>query len=279
MIWGTIILVSELEENVLMSLGLTSCQAKLYLTLCRFGKLNVSKLSEFSGIPRPDIYKIAEDLMKLGLVEKNLSRPTTYNALPIKSGIDLLFKQRTKDTKELMTRSKKVVQNFRCVEFENEVKEPDFILLPGIEQLDRRIVQLLKETKGSLDCVCSWKRLQRAKQFSDFLKNVWSRDVRCRFLIDKPEEKSNYGDVMDFIKKSEKCKVRYLPKVPSTVMTIYDSKKTIFILDPKMGPNQGAAMLLQNQSLVNALQDYFEILWITGMESPQYNLDVTHEQF
>ena len=269
--------MSELEENVLMGLGLTSCQARIYLTLCRFGKLNVSKLSELSDIPRPDIYRIADDLMKLGLVERNVSRPTTYNALPIKSGINLLFKQRTKNTKELMITSKKVVQNFRCVEFENEVKELDFILLPGIEQLDRRIVQLLKETTRSLDCVCSWKRLQRAKQFSDFLKNAWSRNVRCRFLIDTPDDTSNYVDVMNFIKKSEKCKVRYLPQVPSTVMTIYDAKKTVFILDPKMGLNQGAAMLLQNPSLVNSLQDYFEILWITGMEKPQYNLDVTQK--
>jgi hypothetical protein len=44
-----------------------------------------------------------------------------------------------------------------------------------------------------------------------------------------------------------------------------------------MGPNQGASLLIHNQSLVNSLKDYFEILWITGLEQRQYNLDSAQE--
>ena len=84
-------------------------------------------------------------------------------------------------------------------------------------------------------------------------------------------------DTISFITKSLSCDVRYLPLPPKAVMTIYDGKKIISILDPKMRQNEGAAILVQNPSLVNLLQEHFEILWITVMEKPQYNLDSSQE--
>lgn len=58
------------EDRVLVDLGLTPKQAKVYLALVRFGPLRVAGVSRNSQVARPDVYQTLDKLQQMGLVEK-----------------------------------------------------------------------------------------------------------------------------------------------------------------------------------------------------------------
>jgi sugar-specific transcriptional regulator TrmB len=265
------------EIEVLVGLGLTSCQARIYAALCHAGDLDAKELSQYAHVPRPDIYRIIEDLMKNGLVNKILSRPTTFRAIELRKGISILLAKRNRETKKLEKNAKNILETFHKIDLQAESRKTDFVLLPNAEQVDNQIEILINGTQQFIDCICSWKRFPRINTFKENLKSAWSKGVKCRFVIENPPADDKSNAILN-TGENDSCLFRFIPRIPQTVMTIYDKQKAIIITDPKMGSSNSSAMFIQNPSLLNVLTDYFEILWITGMEQPQYNLDAAQEQ-
>jgi sugar-specific transcriptional regulator TrmB len=78
-----------------MKLGLTELQAKTYLTLIRFERAEIKKISEVSKIARQDLYRIIPVLEELGLVDKIVATPSIYKAIPLSEGSMSLFQKRS----------------------------------------------------------------------------------------------------------------------------------------------------------------------------------------
>jgi sugar-specific transcriptional regulator TrmB len=66
------------DENtdLLLGLGLTLNQAKIYLAILKLEKTTVSEVAKFSKVRREDVYRILPSLEKMGLVERLLGKPT-----------------------------------------------------------------------------------------------------------------------------------------------------------------------------------------------------------
>jgi hypothetical protein len=61
--------------------------------------------------------------------------------------------------------------------------------------------------------------------------------------------------------------------MPNTILSIYDNKEILIVLNPEKDLSESPALWSSNSSIVAAMQDYFDILWITAMEKPEYNFD------
>jgi len=75
----------------LMSFGLTSSQAEVYLTLLQLGGAKASEIANKANIERTQVHHILSKLHKLGLVQTSLSRPTVWLPVPIKMGLNNLL--------------------------------------------------------------------------------------------------------------------------------------------------------------------------------------------
>ena len=82
------------EPKVLMDLGLTLVQARVYLALVESGISKISTISKISKVARPDTYNNIKKLQKLGLVEAIIQSPRTYRAIPIIEALSLLLERR-----------------------------------------------------------------------------------------------------------------------------------------------------------------------------------------
>ena len=81
------------EEDVeaLVALGLTTLQAKVYLTL---NKLEEAKTkSETAKVARQEIYRVMNKLQNLCLVEKVIAKPVRYKAVPMQEAVPHLLKR------------------------------------------------------------------------------------------------------------------------------------------------------------------------------------------
>ena len=83
------------EENIqiMMDLGLSQAQARVYLVLCRIGTANVKTISNNINSARQDIYRVLPDLIEMGIVEKIIASPNKFKPLPFKEGCFLLLEK------------------------------------------------------------------------------------------------------------------------------------------------------------------------------------------
>jgi sugar-specific transcriptional regulator TrmB len=80
------------DENtdLLLGLGLTLNQAKVYLAILKLEKTTVGQVAKFSKVRREDVYRILPALEKMGLIEKLLGKPTEIRATPISDALTFL---------------------------------------------------------------------------------------------------------------------------------------------------------------------------------------------
>jgi hypothetical protein len=109
--------------------------------------------------------------------------------------------------------------------------------------------------------------------FSALLEKAWHRGVKCRYIIEIPQTGNKRKLVLDFRDRSPFCEVKFVPYLPKTILSIYDKKEVILFLKPKKELTESSALWSNNINLVAALEDYYEILWITALEEPKYSVD------
>jgi hypothetical protein len=52
-----------------------------------------------------------------------------------------------------------------------------------------------------------------------------------------------------------------------------DEKEVFIIAEPTVELSESPALWSNNSSLVNIVEDYFEILWMTALEKPEYSIN------
>ena len=143
--------MSAEDERIqtLMALGLTFCQAKVYLVLVLNESCTAKTLSHISKVTRQDIYRIMPKLETLGLAQKILSIPTEWEAAPIDEGLAILLEHKNKQFSELKEKTTKLLSNFRenSKRTERGEKGSEFIIIPGGETHMRCIMKKLGKVK------------------------------------------------------------------------------------------------------------------------------------
>ena len=74
------------------------------------------------------------------------------------------------------------------------------------------------------------------------------------------------------------CNIRFLPRHPNTVIGLYDNRELFVIVNPKEDLFDSPALWSNNQSLITAIQEYFDLLWFISMQHPDEKSDIISEK-
>jgi sugar-specific transcriptional regulator TrmB len=85
--------MSDENTDLLLGLGLSLNQARVYLAILKLEKTTVGQVAKASKVRREDVYRILPTLEKLGLVERLLGKPTEVRATFISDALTLLVKE------------------------------------------------------------------------------------------------------------------------------------------------------------------------------------------
>src|SRR3989304_3858017 len=250
------------ETETLTRLGLTNCQAKIYLTLVQSGKSSIKAVSKKADIPRESVYRAMPVLEKMSLVERMITKPTMYKAIPIGDGISILMELRAKETCALQKKTTKLIENLKKYNPERMLRqeEAQLILISGSEAFGVKASEAVKTAQNSFDGIATpetfrWGMLHGAEGFVEAVK----RGVKFRHIVCKTEKKEKeLGDKA--LRKNPLWEVRYILNSFQVEMIIFD-KKEVFIAAT---PNQTSKIsYLQSTSpcLVALAQNYYETLW------------------
>ena len=257
--------------QVLIDLGLTKVQARVYLTLIESGPSRISAISRISRVARPEIYRNLSKLQRLGLVERIIETPLEYRAVLMIEGVSRLLQTKTQKYEKVRAEAKILLRATKMEKpnKKEQIKISQFVLIPR-RRVIRRIRTAIEEAQLSIDLVLSWKRFSRgiASTFAESIETAWAKSVKIRFIIESPLESKTAKQLTQFCRKKPSCQTRFAPHYPKATFGIYDKKEIYLIAKSKTDLPGSSALWSNNQNLISVAQDYFEILWLTAMKEP-----------
>jgi HTH-type transcriptional regulator, sugar sensing transcriptional regulator len=250
--------------ETLTKLGLTFNQARAYLALSQFGPAGAKKLSEVSKITRQDIYRVMISLETAGIVEKLISKPTVYKAVPMRQGTEILLARKNVEYNDLLTKTRELVREAekRQVSQKLEALDATFVIVPGKEAIVQKLAEALEKTQRSLEVVTSRFRFSPAiLEFKDKYENALRRGVRIRITTEKHEtEKAVQGIVQNLMANGE-FEVRCFSDEPEAVVSIFDGKEASFTMSDTAHTQKASALWSNDLSFVAVTQAYFNQKW------------------
>jgi sugar-specific transcriptional regulator TrmB len=269
-----ILVVQNNRLTALNHLGLTILQAKVYVALTELGQATAKKIAQIAHEDRAEVYRTISKLQKLGLVEKIITAPTIFAAIPMKEGLHILLERKTHEYGEVIAETNELLQQIRKPKDEKMMKgESKYILIPEKEASAHRFIKELRNAQTSYDCIytCGDYR-NRLSRVAENFKRPLKKGVKIRFLTYKPESGKTMLETVQTLKKSGSFEVRYIPKFTEGQFGMID-KKEVFI-STSVAPYDATAVpniWSNNPNLLAIIQNYFELMWRTSTETdPKY---------
>ena len=111
------------EETLLLTqVGFTKTQAKIYLTLLKLKEPDAKTLSKDSNVPKPEVYRTLDELQKMGLAEKQITKPIRYTATPLQLGLQILMAKKIQEYKKTELEIKKFLRSHQSSHRKKSIK-------------------------------------------------------------------------------------------------------------------------------------------------------------
>ncbi len=256
-------------QQILNRLGLSFSQAKVYLTLLKLGKTNAKTIADNSKVARQEVYRLLVELEKKSLVERIISVPTKFSAVPIENGLSFLIEEKKKEIAELQNEVDRISPKIRSYLIPNEDKqrtpqtEPtEFILIPEGKALLLRMERALEITEKSIDVIYPKEAFLRVLfNLSDALKEALKRGVKLRCLLNEPLETNSWPTSVQNIAENPLFKIRMLKIIPEENFWIYDEKEALLATSSLRNQKQFPILWTTAEPLIVLSENYFNTLW------------------
>jgi sugar-specific transcriptional regulator TrmB len=259
----------EEAVQILIRLGLTCNQAKVYLALVRSGLSTAKTISKNSNVAREDIYRIIPTLQELGLVEKIIDTTSMYTAITMQEAFKILMKSRKQATSELQAKTKEIIQNFNNNNIKTALEEEahEFILMPKERAIIKR-KKMIDNAQKSINFITSWERFTQSKvSYTTNLTNALKKRVEIRIIVGNPEsEKSLLSLTQSWREKYPCFRARWIPSNPDACLMLVDNQKVLFAKSTTTSFEESSFLWSINHSLISVVKDYFEMMWLTSFE-------------
>lgn len=240
---------------MLMNLGLTFLQVKIYLSIAQLGKADVKIISKASKVARSDIYRIMPTLERLGLAEKIIAKTTLYKATPIKEGLSILLQNKKREYDELEQKSSSLLNNFHINNLDFLEENPEFKVISEITLFLKTHQKLMRSAQTSIDIYLG-RLLPSVPSDSSYFRRAKS-NVKIRLIIQREKTSPRNPRVLT---KNPFFEIRYLNEPDPVRMHIFD-KKMVSICVSDAEASGVPSLLSNNHSIVKLSETYFEKVW------------------
>ncbi len=249
--------MNKAQENSLhnlQGLGFSRKQALVYLTLLTFRELSSSIIAKKTGLKRPTIYKILEELTEkscITTIKKN--NVLHFKAIPHQELIRLFSEKNTKEKSciEMLNSDLKAIET----QHEKIAAEPQMSIYQGTEGL----IQVMEDTLTTKEEILCWADIKSATQslkayYPTYIQKKITRKINLRGIFCEDE-------VAHAFKKRGKKELREVKIIDKSKfpfeneICIYENKVAILSHEDKVG------IIIQNQHIANTQRLIFELAW------------------
>ncbi len=101
--------------KTLVSLGLTEVDAEIYLLLATEGPQKGRNLAEVLKLYKQQLYRSLKRLLKKGVINATLERPTRFSAVPLEKFLDSLIEAKKNQALALQESSEDLLSRWRIL--------------------------------------------------------------------------------------------------------------------------------------------------------------------
>jgi sugar-specific transcriptional regulator TrmB len=255
-------------RQLLISYGLTKNQARI---LCILNQnkthLSVKQISHLSNIARESIYQVLFDLKEKGLIEKAITTPKKYKAIPLKTILQILHHQKTSQIFALEKLTKQVLFNHNNIlENDNITERFQYVLVPKKRQFIERINHTIFNSKEKVRIKTHLKRYLQAVNmhkeiYQESFTNAIHNGVRFQVIIGLESKEEKIPEEIKLLSKSQNISVKLDDTAPAMAMAIVDEKEIFLINEPSSNLEESSALWSNNHILVEVLSTCFDSFW------------------
>lgn len=256
-------LLEDEDIRSLTQIGFTEAQAKLYLALLSIGKTDVKNLAKQANVPRQAAYRTLGELQEKGLVERIISLPQEYRAIPLRDGLALMIRLKANEYSQIMENAKE----FLC-RYDMQQEQTD-----GNEEFSISIIEgkdtIVRKSRHATDCATqeirifsTFQRWTHVKmELYDTVEKALKRGVKYRVIIEKPSGDISFSKEFKSVLTSPNYEMRLVTHKLKINASLFDSKEASFSFYPSKTLAETPIVWTNHPSLLVGFKDHFENLW------------------
>ena len=263
-------IISEGEE-VLTNLGLTSSQAKVYLTLVYNGPSKVMAISKNSGIHRAHLYEILRTMEETGFVEKKLETGM-YLATPLKEVAPILIRKKQQEIAKLETDVNKIVE-YTPTKTATTENKPEISLTLNRKRTLNMVQRYIENAKCEIELMQTWKRfIQFWEYYEKSIDKATEKGVTIKEVVEFPKDCRKAREFLrKRVFKNRLIELKFVNKTGGNFAIVDHSMLLLSTTQESANLGETPFLLSNYEGLMRLLQDYFELSWQTADNSNASN--------
>lgn len=250
-------------ENLLLELGFTEVEAKIYLILNKFGEIDVSEVVKESGFSRTAVYEALNSLLAQNAVIYRKEGRNVFYSPVHPNYLAGLLEQKKRQTALEFAAAQTLIQELSGV-YNLATHKPGVRFFEGIEGFKDALQDSLTATETVYAYVDKEATASFAKDINaEYVKKRADKKIKKYILAaDTAEARA----LLQNQPKSEWTETRFLPttmKPFHTAMQIYNNKICYFTLREE----NIVSVLVHDKDIYDMHRNMFEFLW--NLQTPQ----------
>jgi len=243
----------------LKALGLKEYEAKVYLALLRYGKLDAKQLAAHSGVPQNRIYETVETLRRLGFVDILLGYPKQFEAVDPKIALPHYLELKEHELAGLREEAERLAAQLRKA----EPGKPEIgvwsVVRSRAEIADRRLALFNSAKKSKKLIVSTTRPPEKEFAYKKAVRAFKQRGVVYKVIrntLPITEKQASWYRYME----AEGAEMRLTELPLHMKMCIIDGE--LACIESTEGPEEGWFLIWTNSKPIVAFLDtYFDLLW------------------
>ena len=253
------------DENtdLLLGLGLSLNQARVYLAILKLEKTTVGQVAKFSKVRREDVYRTLPALEKMGLIEKLLGKPAEIRATPISDALSFLVAEEKSKFDERLLGMRSRVQRLSLKDWKQPLpgEESIYILIAEKKAILAKTSGLIRNSRKEVALIANKERIILIlSQLSDEYKQAIKNGAQIRLIFE--------GDSTDILLKEKvqqlidgvSVHVKFHRK-PLNHFIMSDDTEALITGSKETGLGESPSLWTNNSNLIGVLRTSFESDW------------------
>jgi HTH-type transcriptional regulator, sugar sensing transcriptional regulator len=257
------------DTKLLTRLGLTPLQVEVYLALAKMDKATIKTISSISRTDRANVHRVLTRLQELELVEKLLTYPNLFKALPPNEGVQMLLDRKEREHEEIKAQTKELLEKYKNIKQETrDEKICDFVLIPAGKFTKRKVAEMISSNQKTHDVIIYWSDFEPdTNAVVAMWQEVLYKSVKMRIIVFLQKNEKLPKKVLD-LRKCPQFQIRKTPTPPKVTISIIDGKEALISVTPLISPRGKPGLWINNAGIVGSIQEYFESTWRNSEELP-----------
>jgi HTH-type transcriptional regulator, sugar sensing transcriptional regulator len=247
--------ITHKSRKSMESLGLTSYEIKVYLSLLEHGSMTAADISKTSGVPYSKIYEVLNSLENKVWLESDSSRPQTFFPKSPSTALDAIRLQKENEIKS----NEEIIRNELMPIYEKSgIKEkPEIWVVRGFYNIAGKVSEIIQNSQRELLIALPQIAQEIAKPLQPMLRSLHDKGIRIVVLVS--EETST--EIIKMI--SRIADVRIKDNMFGGGV-IGDGTQVLILLGEegnRKGKSEPIAIWADHPGLAGYAKDYFNYLW------------------